>query len=163
MQYIKSSDEFVLLPGSIDAIARLTSAGYRVAVATNQSGISRGFYDESQLSAIHDKMQSLVKLAGGAIDRIEYCPHMPDSGCVCRKPNPGLLQRIANAYGCSLSDVPFVGDRISDIEAAEAAGAMPVMVLSFMTDRAGLAAFPHGPVFHSLADYVDALLMKSTD
>ncbi len=158
LQYIKSPDEFVLLPGSVDAIARLTKAGYLIAVATNQSGIARGYYDAAQLAAIHNKMQGLVNAAGGRIDKIEYCPHMPDSGCLSRKPNPGLLKRIAEFYGCSLNNVPFVGDRVSDIQAAEAAGAIPVMVLSSMTDRVALAAFPHVPVFHSLADYVDSFL-----
>ena len=103
-------------------------------------------------------MNSAVNAAGGMIDRVEYCPHMPDLGCLCRKPKPGLLQRIAEAYDCSLTNVPFVGDRVSDIQAAEVAGAIPIMVLSSMTDRIGLAAYPHVPMFHSLAEYVDELL-----
>jgi D-glycero-D-manno-heptose 1,7-bisphosphate phosphatase len=160
LQYIKSPDEFLPLPGSIDAIARLTAAGYRLAVATNQSGVARGYYDEAQLAAIHNKMLELVHAAGGDIEMIAYCPHMPEVGCVCRKPNPGLLQRIAKHFNCSLTNVPFVGDRLSDIEAAQAAGAMPIMVLSSMTDRLGLAAYPHVPVFLSLAEFVDDVLSK---
>ena len=158
LQYIKSPDEFVLLPGSVEAIARLTAANYKVAVATNQSGIARGYYDAAQLAAIHDKMCAAVNLAGGHIDVIEYCSHMPDSGCANRKPAPGLLLRIAKRFNCVLSDVPFVGDRISDIQAAKAAGAKPVLVLSTMTDRVGLAAYPEVPVYESLAQYVDDLL-----
>ena len=162
LQYIKSPDEYIFIPGSAAAIARLTAAGYRVAVATNQSGIARGLYDEGQLASIHDKMNAQVNAVGGLIDRVEYCPHMPDFGCLCRKPNPGLLHVIADAYGESLRNVPFVGDRVSDIQAAEAAGALPIMVLSSMTDHVGLAAYPHVPVFNSLADYVNDLLASSS-
>ena len=160
LQYIKSPDEYVFIPGSALAIAQLTTAGYRVAVATNQSGIARGLYDEGLLASIHDKMNAEVNAVGGLIDRVEYCPHMPEVGCLCRKPKPGLLQKIAAAYGESLSNVPFVGDRVSDIQAAEAAGALPVVVLSSMTDHQGLAAYPHVPVYHSLADYVSDLLAR---
>lgn len=158
LQYIKSPDEFVLLPGSVQAIARLSTAGYRVAVATNQSGVARGLYDEAQLTAIHAKMIAAVQAVGGVIDVIEYCPHMPDSGCLCRKPKPGLLHNIAKRYDCSLTNVPFVGDRVSDIQTAIAAGAKPIMVLSSMTDKIGLAMYPDVPVYHSLSDYIDDLL-----
>ena len=158
LHYIKSPDEFILLPDSVQAIARLNAAGYRVAVATNQSGIARGLYDVAQLTAIHDKMLAGVHAAGGHIDAIEYCPHMPDSGCPCRKPKPGLLLNIAKRLDCSLMNVPFVGDRVSDIQAAEAVGAKPIMVLSSMTNNLALADFPYVPVFNSLADYVDDLL-----
>ncbi|AHE67776.1 D-glycero-beta-D-manno-heptose 1,7-bisphosphate 7-phosphatase [Legionella oakridgensis] len=158
LHYIKSVDEFELLPGSVEAIARLTQAGYRVAIATNQSGVARGYYDEAQLAAIHANLIANVCRAGGRIDRIEYCPHMPDAGCACRKPQPGMLLAIAHAFNCSLANVPFVGDRVSDIQAAMAAGANPIMVLSSMTDRAGLAAYPDVPVFNSLADCVTDFL-----
>lgn len=161
LEYIKSPDEFILLPASADAIARLNAAGYRVAVATNQSGVARGLYSLADLAAIHEKMRHGVAAAGGHIDVIEYCPHMPDSGCSCRKPKPGLLERIAKRFDCSLINVPFVGDRLSDIQAAELVGAKPIMVLSSMTDQVALAAYPHVPVFHSLADYVDSLLASS--
>lgn len=158
LDYIKSPAEFILLPDSAHAIARLTAAGYRVAVATNQSGIARGLYDQAQLTAIHEKMLTGVNAAGGRIDAIEYCPHMPDSGCPCRKPQPGLLLNIAKRLGCSLMDVPFVGDRVSDIQAAKAVGAKPILVLSSMTDKTVSALYPHVPVYHSLADYVSSLL-----
>ena len=161
LDYIKSPDEFVLLPFSAQAIARLNAAGYRIAVATNQSGVARGLYTIDQLTAIHDKMRRCVEEVGGHIDLIEYCAHMPDSGCSCRKPKPGLLKNIANRLNCSLINVPFVGDRVSDIQAAEAVGAKPIMVLSNMTDRVALAAYPHVPVFNSLADYVNQLLSLS--
>ena len=158
LHYIKSPDEFVLIPGSCEAIARLTAAGYHVAIATNQSGISRGYYDEAQLTAINEKMIACVQAAGGRIDCVKYCPHMPDAGCSCRKPQPGMLIAIAEQFHCSLDNVPFVGDRVSDIQAAEAAGAIPLMVLSPMTNQAGLIAYPHVPVFTSLAQGVNTLL-----
>lgn len=158
LHYIKSADEFIPIPGSIEAIARLTTAGYRIGVATNQSGVSRGYYDEEELAAIHAKMLSLVKAQGGQIEAIEYCIHMPDEGCFCRKPQPGMLLALAKRLNCSLIDVPFIGDRVSDIQAAEAAGAKPIMVLSPMTDRVGLQAYLHVPVFNSLAQCVDQLL-----
>ena len=148
----------MFIPGSCEAIARLTEAGYAVAVATNQSGIARHFYDEDQLSAIHRKMCDGIQAAGGRIDAIFYCPHMPDEGCQCRKPNPGMLLAIAKQFGCSLAQVPFIGDRVSDIQAAQAAGAMPMMVLSLMTDRGSLLAYPEVPVFDSLASCVDSFL-----
>ena len=156
--YIKSTDEFIIIPGSCEAIARLNAAGYRVAVATNQSGIARGYYDEEQLAAIHEKMKASVEAVGGHIDFVIYCPHMPDAGCYCRKPQPGMLLAIAKHFDCSLENVPFIGDRVSDIQASEAAGAVPMMVLSSMTDRAGLAAYSDVPIFTSLAQCVNALL-----
>ncbi|MBA2651498.1 MAG: D-glycero-beta-D-manno-heptose 1,7-bisphosphate 7-phosphatase [Tatlockia sp.] len=159
MNYIKSVDEFFPISGSIEAIARLTKAGYRIGVATNQSGIARGYYSEDILAAIHSKMLNLVHEAGGEITGIEYCKHMPDSGCFCRKPQPGMLLSLAERMGCSLANVSFVGDRVSDIEAAEAAGATPIMVLSQMTDRLSLQDNkPYVPVFDSLSLYVDHLL-----
>lgn len=158
IHYIKSPDEFLPLPGSYRAIARLTQAGYFIAVATNQSGLSRGFYDEAQLAAIHDKMITGVQAVGGQIDYVVHCPHMPDAGCSCRKPQPGMLLSIARHFDCTLKNALFVGDRVSDIQAAEAAGAKPVMVLSPMTDRVGLCNYPHVPVFSSLAQCIDELL-----
>ena len=160
IHYIKSIDEFIPIEGSIDAIARLTAAGYRIGIATNQSGVSRGYYNEEELAAIHAKLLNLVHAQGGEIDAIEYCIHMPDEGCFCRKPKPGMLFALAKHLGCSLAGVPFIGDRVSDIQAAEAAGARPMMVLSPMTDRVGLQAYPHVPVFNSLAQCVEYLLTE---
>ncbi|KTC87565.1 MULTISPECIES: D-glycero-beta-D-manno-heptose 1,7-bisphosphate 7-phosphatase [Legionella] len=161
LYYIKSTKEFIPIPGSIEAIARLTAAGYRIGVATNQSGVTRGYYDEAELAAIHNKMLSLVHEAGGEIEAIEYCTHMPDEGCSCRKPQPGMLFALAARLKCSLTGVPFIGDRVSDIQAAEAAGATPMMILSPMTDRVGLQAYPQVPIFNSLALCVDYLLTRT--
>jgi D-glycero-D-manno-heptose 1,7-bisphosphate phosphatase len=159
VNYIRSIEEFIFLPGSIEAIVRLTKAGYRIGVATNQSGISRGFYNETVLSAIHEKLLHDVRVAGGQIEAIEYCAHMPDAGCFCRKPRPGMLLALAKRLGrSSLLNVPFIGDRVSDIQAAHAAGAVPMLVFSSMTDHIGLQQYPEVPVFNSLSECVDFLL-----
>lgn len=158
LNYIKSVDEFHLIPGSLDAIARLTAAGYTIGVATNQSGVSRGLYTEAVLQAIHQKLIKAVNETGGRIDAIEYCIHLPEDLCACRKPKPGMLLALAKKLGHSLNGVSFVGDRLTDIEAAVAAQANPVIVLSSMTDLMGLKSHPSVPVFNSLSEYVDQLL-----
>ena len=128
--YIKSPDEWKPIPGSIDAIARLTQWGYRVVVATNQSGIGRGLFDMDALNAIHDRMLKAVALAGGRIDSIFFCPHAADSTCECRKPRPGMLREVAQRYSTDLKDVPAVGDSLRDLQAAAAVGAQPILVLT---------------------------------
>jgi len=126
--FVKSADEWLPLPGSIDAIAALSDAGFRVAVASNQSGLARGLFGRSALDAMHRKLRRLVAAAGGRIDRIVVCPHGPGDGCGCRKPAPGLYLRLARHYGISLDGVPAIGDSLRDLEAAAAAGATPVLV-----------------------------------
>lgn len=161
LHYIKSVDEFLPIPGSIEAIARLSRARYRIGIATNQSGIDRGFYTERELGAIHEQLMNLVSTAGGTIHAIEYCRHLPESGCFCRKPQPGMLIKLAERLGCSLTNVPYVGDRVSDIHAAEAVGALPIIVLSPMTDRSLLLREAHVHVYHSLAEWVNDWLEKN--
>ncbi len=129
-QYIKSPAEWKPIPGSLEAIARLTQGGWRIAVATNQSGIARGLFDMSTLNAIHTEMHRAVNLAGGRIDAIFFCPHAADSNCECRKPKPGLLREIASRFGVELDGVPMIGDSTRDVEAAAAAGAQPWLVLT---------------------------------
>ena len=129
-QYIKSPAEWKPIKGSLEAIARLTQAGWRVVVATNQSGIGRGLFDMSTLNAIHDKMQRAVQQAGGRIDAIFFCPHADDSNCECRKPKPGMLLEIGRRLNVSLEGVPVAGDSLRDLQAAAAAGARPVLVLT---------------------------------
>lgn len=128
--YIKSPDEWVPLPGSLEAIAKLSKAGYTVAVATNQSGVARGYYSRRVLASIHDKMLSSVAAAGGKIDFIAVCPHGPDDGCDCRKPRAGLLEQISSHFDTGLDGVPVIGDSLRDLEAAAAVGAAPVLVLT---------------------------------
>jgi D-glycero-D-manno-heptose 1,7-bisphosphate phosphatase len=128
--FIKSPDEFRPIPGSIEAIARLTQAGFRVVVATNQSGISRGLLDTAALVAIHETLQRAVHQAGGRIDAFFFCPHAADSNCQCRKPRPGMLLEIARRFNVSPGGAWMVGDARRDLEAAAAAGAKPVLVLT---------------------------------
>lgn len=159
VNYIRSPAEYVFLPGSAEAIARLCAAGYHIAVATNQSGISRGYYSEAQLSAIHQKMLLHVKQVGGRIDLIVYCPHLPDMGCGCRKPEPGMLLSIAKHFNCSLEGVPFVGDRLSDVLAGKAAGASPILIQSPMTDTIDMGILTQDiPKYAALSDFVDSFL-----
>ena len=128
-QYIGSVDDWHPLPGSIEAIGRLCQAGYRVAVATNQSGIGRGLYDRDALNAMHQRLRELVAGAGGRIEHIAYCPHHPDDGCSCRKPEPGMLHEIRDALGLdTLAGTLMVGDSRKDLEAALAAGCKPRLV-----------------------------------
>src|SRR5258707_2277533 len=128
--FIKSPAEWRPIEGSLEAIARLTQAGYRVVVATNQSGIARGLFDTATLIAIHDVLQRAAALAGGRIDAFFFCPHAADAACACRKPKPGMLIEIARRFNVSLSDVCMVGDALCDVEAAAAAGARPELVLT---------------------------------
>jgi D-glycero-D-manno-heptose 1,7-bisphosphate phosphatase len=128
--YIKSPEEWKPIPGSLEAIALLSQAGYRVLVATNQSGVGRGLFEMATLNAIHDKMHRALGLAGGRIDGIFYCPHSYDAGCNCRKPKPGMLEEIAHRFGVSLEGVPLIGDSLRDLQAAVAVGAQPILVLT---------------------------------
>ena len=129
-QYIKSPEEWRPIKGSLEAIARLTHADYRVVVATNQSGIARGLFDTRTLFAIHDTLLRALAQVGGRIDAFFFCPHAPDAGCPCRKPQPGMLLEVARRFNVALDDVCMVGDMQRDLEAAAAAGAKPVLVLT---------------------------------
>lgn len=167
--YIKSPDEWIPIPGSLEAMARLTQAGYRIAVCTNQSGIFRGYYDIPTLDAMHDKMRSLLQPMGGKVDVIYYCPHGPDDGCDCRKPLPGMFYRVAEHFRVELDGVPAVGDSLRDLQAAQSAGAMPVLVRTGKGPRtlAKQDEFPsHGlfdlPIYDGLACYVDSLLSNQS-
>jgi len=129
-EYVKSPDEWVALPGSLAAIARLSRAGWRVVVATNQSGLARGLFDMAALNAIHAKLRQELMEAGGVIDAFFVCPHGPHDGCDCRKPLPGLFSQIAQRYDVSLDGVPAVGDSLRDLQASAAAGCQPWLVLT---------------------------------
>ena len=129
-QFVKNPDEWRPIPGSPEAIAKLTQAGYRVIVATNQSGVGRGLFDMATLNAIHTRMHKVVTQAGGRIEAIFYCPDTAGSNSPCRKPNPGMFQAIAERFNVSLEGVPAVGDGLRDLQAAEAVGAQPILVLT---------------------------------
>lgn len=158
--YIKSPDEWRPIPGSIEAIARAARAGFRIAVASNQSGLARELFDLDTLSAIHAKLIEAVENARGHVDLIVFCPHHPDEGCACRKPKVGLLRRIENELGVDLRGQWFVGDSDKDLLAAREAGMVPVLV------RTGngadvektLDADNDVKVFDDLAAAVDTLL-----
>jgi D-glycero-D-manno-heptose 1,7-bisphosphate phosphatase len=163
-EYIKSPTEWKPIRGSLDAIARLHRAGWRVIVATNQSGIARGLFDLDTLARIHKHMHQRVVETGGLIDAVFFCPHGPDDNCNCRKPRPGMFQDIAARLRISLEGVPAVGDSLRDIQAAEAGGARPVLVKTgkgFGT-VSNPDLDPDVPVYDDLYSAVDALLKTTS-
>ncbi len=159
--YIKTVDEWIPIPGSIEAIARLSQAGYTVTVATNQSGIGRGYYDVATLDAMHARLRELVAEQGGALGKIVYCPHGPDDGCDCRKPLPGLIDQIVTEYG-DVTGAPLIGDSLRDLEAGVARHCTPVLVRTGKGNKTLEKGLPEslGPVaiYDSLADFVDHTL-----
>jgi D-glycero-D-manno-heptose 1,7-bisphosphate phosphatase len=166
--YIKSVDECVPVPGSIEAIAQLTQAGYTVVVATNQSGIARGLLDEYSLAHIHQYLSDLVEEAGGQIAGFFYCPHGPEDGCMCRKPDPGLIDQIAMEFGVAVEGVPLVGDSLRDLVAARAAGCRPILLRTGKGERVlakGLAPeFADVEIFDDLLQFTKHLLsVRSAD
>lgn len=162
--FIKTADEWLPLPGSIEAIAALSKAGYTVAVASNQSGLARGLFDEEALGGIHLKLHALVEAVGGRVDRIVWCPHGPDDGCDCRKPKSGLFEQLRAHYGIDFAGVPAIGDSLRDLEAAAAAGARPILVRTGNgrdTESSLTGALADVPVFDTLGDAVSALLERA--
>jgi D-glycero-D-manno-heptose 1,7-bisphosphate phosphatase len=126
--YVKSPDEWVPLPGALEAIARLNQAGWHTVIATNQSGLGRGTFDMAMLNAMHTKMNQMLAKQGGRIDAVFFCPHAPEDACSCRKPLPGLFEQIGERFGVSLRDVPVVGDSLRDLQAGVAVGCRPHLV-----------------------------------
>ena len=161
--FIKSPEEWMPLPGALEAIARLNHAGWHVVVASNQSGLGRGLFDVALLNAMHAKLHKMLAAVGGRIDAIFYCPHTPDDKCHCRKPEPGLFEQIGERYGIDLKGVPVVGDALRDVVAGAAAGCQPHLVLtghgSQYAGRALPDAFPAGTQAHEdLSGFADWLL-----
>lgn len=161
--FIKSPDEWIPIPGSLEAVARLTHSGYRVIIATNQSGIGRGLIDMATYNAINDKMYKAVNQAGGRIDAIFFCPHSSTDKCSCRKPATGLFDEIMQRYGVNLSNVPAIGDSLKDLQAAVAVGAIPILVLTGngQTTRTEKEMPAHTQIFENLAIAVDALVAQA--
>jgi D-glycero-D-manno-heptose 1,7-bisphosphate phosphatase len=159
-QFIKTPDEWKPIPGSLEAIARLTREGWRVVVATNQSGLARGLFEMATLNAIHAKMHKAVAQAGGRIEAIFYCPHAAEMDCACRKPKPGLFDEIASRYARDLNDVPAVGDSLRDLQAAASVGARPLLVRTGKGEKTLAAGgLPEDtPVFSDLGEAVEYLL-----
>jgi D-glycero-D-manno-heptose 1,7-bisphosphate phosphatase len=158
--FINKPEEWRPVPGSLEAIARLNHAGYRVVVATNQSGIGRGLFDMGMLNRIHEKMYKALAHAGGRVDAIFFCPHTADSRCECRKPKGGMLVEIAKRFHTELTEVPCIGDSLRDLQAAEAVGAQPMLVLTGKGEKTlREGGFPKNTViFPDLAFAVSALL-----
>lgn len=129
-QFVKGPDEFRMIAGSAEAIARLNHAGYHVVVATNQSGVGRGLFDMATLNAIHEKMMRLVAQAGGRIDAVFFCPCAAEANCECRKPRAGMFREISERFGVDLAGAPSVGDSLRDLQASAEVGARPILVLT---------------------------------
>lgn len=158
-QFVKSLEEWIPLPGSIEAIARLSKAGWTVAVATNQSGIARGHFTSAVLDNMHRKLRELVAEQGGRVDLIRHCPHGPIDGCGCRKPLPGLFRQISAQLAVPLDEVPTVGDSLRDLEAGVAVGCKPYLVRTGKGRETEQKALPPGTlVFDDLAAVADHLL-----
>jgi D-glycero-D-manno-heptose 1,7-bisphosphate phosphatase len=159
-QFIKTPDEWKPIPGSLEAIAKLNHAGFRVVVASNQSGIGRGLFDMGALNAINDKMYRALGQVGGRIDALFYCPHAAESNCDCRKPKPGMLLDIAQRFNVDLAGVPAVGDSLRDLQAAAAVDARPILVLTgkgTKTQKAG--GLPENTLVHAdLAEAVQRII-----
>lgn len=162
-QFIKKPEEWEPIAGSLEAIARLNQAGYRVVVATNQSGIGRGLFDMATLNAIHDKMHKCCSIVGAYIDAVFYCPHTSEDKCSCRKPKSGMFEEIAARYNLpDLKGVPVIGDSLRDLQAGVAVGATPYLVLTGKGIRAQQADnLPEGTqTFVNLSAVVDVLLKE---
>ena len=129
-QYIKTPEEWKPIPNALAAIARLNQAGFRVVVATNQSAIGRGLLDTPTFNAINDKMVKALAQFGGRLDALFYCPHAPEAACACRKPNTGMFMDIMRRFNTHFDGVPCVGDALRDLQAAQAVGGQPVLVLT---------------------------------
>lgn len=162
-KFIKSPDEWKPIPGSLEAIARLNKNGFRVVVASNQSGVGRGLFEMAALNAIHAKMHKALAQFGGHIDAIFFCPHAADSQCECRKPRPGLLKQIAERFHVDLTGVPAIGDSLRDLEAAAAVGAMPILVETGKGKKTLAAGgLPLATeVFPNLATAADAIIERT--
>ena len=161
--FVKTPDEWQPLPGALEAVARLSQAGWHVVVASNQSGLGRGLFDVASLNAIHAKMHKMLAAVGGRIDAVFYCPHSPEELCTCRKPLPGLFKQIGSRFGVPLKGVPTAGDSVRDVVAGATAGCEPHLVL---TGKSAVFAgggqpdgLPPGTMLHSdLGAFVDFIL-----
>jgi D-glycero-D-manno-heptose 1,7-bisphosphate phosphatase len=165
--YVKSPEEWVPIPGSLEAIARLNHAGWHTVIATNQSGLARGLFDMATLNAIHARMNRELAAFGGRIDAIFFCPHAPDGGCSCRKPLPGLISMIGERYGVGLAETYIVGDSLRDLRAGVSVGCAPHLVRTGKGARLDAAALealaaeiPHAVVHADLAAFAHELIQR---
>jgi D-glycero-D-manno-heptose 1,7-bisphosphate phosphatase len=165
--HVKAADEWVSIPGALEAVSRLNHAGWHAVVATNQSGIGRGMIDMAAVNAVHAHMNQRLLAQGGRFDAVFFCPHTPEDQCKCRKPLPGLLREIGQRYAVDLAHVVTVGDTLRDLQAAHAAGAEPHLVMSGRAAalgdeqvRAMLSAVPGAQVHADLGAFADFLLAR---
>lgn len=165
--YIKSPEQWVPIPGSLEAIARLCRSEYRVVVITNQSGVGRGLYTVDTMNKINARMFELLRQKGGEIDALLFCPHTPDAGCECRKPKPGLFYELGRRLKVNVTGVPAVGDSSRDLDAAIAAGAQPILVRTgkgaetrAAIERGEYERFKDVPVYDDLASFVDHYMLS---
>lgn len=176
--YVASPDEWEALPGALEAVARLNQGGWRVVLATNQSGIGRGLFDMASLNAIHAKMNRQLAAVGARVEAVFFCPHAPEDECNCRKPAPGLFQQIAERFGAPLASVPAAGNAMRHVQAAATAGCEPHLLLTgkseHLKDRVGLGTdadmavlvpeLPAGTLVHDdLAAFADWLLLRDSE
>jgi D-glycero-D-manno-heptose 1,7-bisphosphate phosphatase len=159
--FIKSPEEWLPIPRSLEAIALFNQHGYQVIVTTNQSGLGRGLFDRAMLERIHDKMQRMTAAQGGKIEAIYYCPHRPDENCRCRKPKPGLLLKFADDYKTTLEKLPFIGDSLRDIQAGLAVAASPILVKTGKGSKT-LVDNPeiNVPIFENLYDAAQFIISR---
>lgn len=166
--YVKSVDEWIPLPGSIKAISDLTHAGILVCIATNQSGLGRGYFSVSDFIASHDKLNKLLQPLGGTIDAVFFCPHSPDDSCECRKPKPTMALQALNRFQLNANNAIFVGDSLRDLQSAESSAVLPVLVKTGNGKNTLLKAdfsklkTENVPVFEDLSEFVSALLKNRT-
>jgi len=163
--FIRSVDEFIFIPGSIEAIAALKKAGKTVVIVSNQSGIARGYLDLTELDRMHDKLALTLEYHGAAIDKIYYCPHGPDDNCQCRKPKPAMMFDVIKDFSLPASALLAIGDSIRDLQAAHSAGIDSILVRtgkgeSSVKKIANQAAFFHGPICDDLAQAVQLILQQ---
>lgn len=165
--YIRCQEDWIPIPGSIEAIASLSRAGFELAIATNQSGLGRGYFSLDDLEEIHDTLYQQVEEQGGQIAGIFYCPHLPDAGCLCRKPATGLLEAIELELGQPVNGAFFIGDSLKDLQAAQSSGCRPILVktgkgektLAALYDAdSGLELAQDIPVYANLAKASRAIL-----
>lgn len=167
--YVRGPADWQPIPGSIEAICALSRGGYQVVIATNQSGLGRGYFGLDELEAIHQLLRQQVEDSGGEIAGIFYCPHLPEDNCQCRKPRTGLLAAVEAELGESTRDAWFIGDSLRDLQAACAFGCRAVLVETGNgpDTRKALASNPPGldsadtiPVYRDLLEASQALLAQ---
>ena len=167
--YVASADEWEPMPGALEAVARLNQGGWRVVLATNQSGIGRGLFDMDSLNAIHAKMHRKLAAAGAKVEAIFFCPHAPEDACTCRKPAPGLFEQVGVRFGLPLAGVPVAGNALRHVQAGAAAGCPTHLLLTGQSEHlrnhhgmapdTPIAGLPEGTLVHlDLAAFADWLI-----